>query len=219
VKETAGVDLLATRTFGGKKGDAWTFGLCTQDFSVVFDLVTVLNDRGIGFVMMAPGEIVERHIDAAIVQGRSAVFVRSDPVVLRPLKDPGNTVDRAVAMVMGVFEPRKMVLGIDPGLRIGIAVIADGIVIDASFTMEPSRVLARLRDAKKALRPRHVLVRIGNGDPKRRDSIIAILKKTKVRIEIVDERSTSRQVRNAHQDAAVRIGRMSGRPISEGDIG
>lgn len=193
-----------------------TVGICTQDFSRVFDLVRLLNERGIDYALIAPGEIVERHIDVAIVEATSPRFVYWHPRTMRPLKDPGVTLDRAVALAFSVFRPRSMVLGIDPGLRTGLALMADGMVIDTSLSMDPGGIPRRLRSALIALRPRGHTIRIGNGDPVRRDAIIVRLFERfggDLHIEMVDERSTSIEQKRTHEDAATRIARMGGRRL------
>lgn len=198
---------------GTKPQISITVGICTQDFSRVFDLVRLLNERGIDYVLLAPGEIVDRHVDVSIIEGASPRFAAHLPAIMRPLKDPGMTLDRAVSMALGVFRPRSMVLGIDPGLRTGLAVIADGMVIDTSLALDPGAIPGRLRSALTALRPRGHMVRIGNGDPERRDAIIGRLFDRfggGLCIEMVDERSTSLEPKRTHENAAARIARMAG---------
>jgi hypothetical protein len=191
-------------------------GICTEDFSRVFDLVRLLNERGMEFVLLSPGEVVDRRIDVAIVEGRAPRFAAGPPEVMRPLRDPGVTLDRAVARALGVFRPRNMVLGIDPGLRTGIAVLSDGRTIDTSIAVDLRTIPGRLRSALTALRPRGWMVRIGNGDPARRDAIIRSLFDRfgeELVLEMVDERSTSIEPTRTHEDAAGRIARMGGRRL------
>lgn len=193
-----------------------TVGICTQDFSRVFDLVRLLNERGLDYALLSPGEVVERRIDVAIVEGRMPKFVEGSPEVMRPLKDPKVTLDRAVAKALGVFRPRSMVMGIDPGLRTGIAVLANGLTIDTSIAVDLGTIPGRFRSALLALRPRSSVVRIGNGDPERRDPIIRSLFERfgdALGVEMVDERSTSVEPTKTHEDAAERIARMGGRRL------
>jgi len=193
------------------KGYQVRIGICTQDFSRVYDLVRILHERGLDFSLLSADEIYDGKLDAVIVEGPSPRFSGIRPPFVRPLMDPSMTVDRVLAVAWGVFRPGRMVLGIDPGLRTGLALVADGIVIETRITMEPSNIPLFLRQSVVALRPRGRLVRIGNGDPQRRDAIIEELKPSNTRIEVVDESSTSVEPRRTHEDAAVRIARLKGK--------
>jgi len=204
----------------GVEGHSFIVGICTEDFSLVFDLVRLMNERGIGYVLLAPGEVVERRVDVAILDAPSPRFAVQFPKRMRPLKDPEMTMDRAVALAYGVFGPRNMVMGIDPGLRNGVAVLADGVTIGTHVLLDPSAIPAMLRSALTALRPRTTTVRIGDGDPVRRDQIIGSLFDrfgSGICLEMVDERSTSIEPRRTHEEAAARIARMKGRCIDRRD--
>lgn len=190
-----------------------TFALCTWDFSKVFDLVKVFGERGIKYILLAPGERIDRRIDAAIVEGAGPIFTSGKPPIMRPMKDPNMTADRAVAMALGVYRPGRLAFGIDPGLRIGLAVLADGTIVNSSITTDPEVIPAMFKASIKALKPRSSVIRLGDGDPSNRDRILKALHRFVDLIEIVDERDTSVETVNTHRDSAVRIARIRGRPL------
>lgn len=195
-------------------GDGLTFAVCTSDFSKVFDLVKAFKERGIGYILLAPGERVDRRVDAAIVEGDRPVFAAGRPPILRPMRDPHMTVSRAVAKAKGVFKPRRMAFGIDPGLRIGLAVLADGVLINSSTTTEPGNVPVKFKASVGSLLPRSSVIRIGDGDPSNRDRIISALDRFRDIIEMVDERDTSVKPVDTHRDSAMRIARIKGRRLN-----
>ena len=201
---------------GSRKEDtrALTVGICTQDFSKVYDWVRVLNERGLDYVLLSPDEVIERRLDVVVADGRRPRFLVKVPPIVRPLKDPVMTIDRALCVAKGVFKPRRLIMGIDPGVRTGVAILAEGTVVRTWTTMDPMSISISTRLLAVSLRPGYILIRIGNGDPTRRDRIISSFAGTDVIIEMVDERSTSVGPRRTHEEAALRIARMKGSKVS-----
>ncbi|MFQ5951111.1 MAG: hypothetical protein ACE5KH_03400, partial [Candidatus Geothermarchaeales archaeon] len=101
---------------------------------------------------------------------------------------------RLIRLLRGA--PRKvgnMLVGIDPGKRIGTAAFVGNELIDALATDGPGEVLMWLRDLMSVLAPQHVRIRIGLGQRWREihETILDSLSE-EVTVEFVDEKSTTR---------------------------
>lgn len=108
--------------------------------------------------------------------------------------DPVRTVGEAAQALAGKQTFARVVIGIDPGERPGVAVIGDGVLVATAHAASPEATATEVERALGTVQAATYVVRIGHGAPTQRDRIlraIAWLARTGVRIEIVDEsRST-----------------------------
>jgi len=105
-------------------------------------------------------------------------------------------------------------IGIDPGVRPGFAAIGDGVVIARSLAESPEAVGVVVDDLLQDYPTANVVVRIGNGDRTNRNRIFNTLWDEGHRLEIVDERNTTKRSSTPDEDAAVEIAMTPGyRPL------
>lgn len=116
-----------------------------------------------------------------------------DPVVIQGLM---------IQKLQAGLDKNELVLGIDPGLRIGLSVFYYGKEIERSiFTsiealvMHVTKILAELRANRK-------IVKIGNGNMSLAKEITSLLNLrfcSDFELEFVDERKTSLKIKNYNQ--------------------
>ena len=165
-------------------------GVQTGDFSAYYDLVQALRNRDIPFVPLAPGEAVPPNVGVVILTGASGVTAVEHPVTV-PFTTAEETLGRALTLLHGPGPFRRCVIGVDPGERPGVAVLADGRVLRLIHAPHPEAVRDAIAGVLTAVDADAFLVRIGNGAPTHRDRILQALAGLDVPFELVDERRTT----------------------------
>jgi len=206
-----------------EKRGALRVGLITDDFSWLHDMVHALGDEGITFILVDPEGGKMGSLDVLITHGiPKGKITGPGPRVVEGTSEIRGTVERAVAAGFGAVDIDTLIIGIDPGKRPGIAVIADGTLISARSSSGIEDTLSWVRMLKLNLSPGRTLVRVGNGDPRRGKMIFSGLLDMGMETEIVNEKSTSRSRRYRDQNAAIMIARNPvvspvGSPIKQPD--
>lgn len=195
-----------------------TVVVATSDFELYHDLVAELRSLDVRFTTVEPG--------APLPDGTTTVLSGpGDPVeavaadVEHVVATPGEArpaVDEALARVRGADE--RVVVGIDPGDRPGIAVLAGDDVV-AAFQVPIARV-ADVIEREIAGAPDPV-VRIGDGA--RLDGARIVDDLPDVRVELVDETGTTPHLGTGARGAgdllaAANIARREGEPIERRSV-
>jgi len=100
------------------------------------------------------------------------------------------------------FEQDELVIGIDPGSRIGISIFFCGKEIENSFYNSIDELISHVINILAELRAKRKLVKIGNGDMQIAKKISALLNLkfcSSFELEFVDERKTSLKIKNFNQ--------------------
>lgn len=100
------------------------------------------------------------------------------------------------------FEQDELVIGIDPGSRIGISIFFCGKEIENSFYNSIDELISHVINILAELRAKRKLVKIGNGDMRIAKKISALLNLkfcSSFELEFVDERKTSLKIKNFNQ--------------------
>lgn len=183
--------------------------VATEDFEMYHDVVAELRDRGIAFTTREPGDDLP---------DRTQVVVRAadddDPLpadvepVVAVAGDARRAVKEAVSILRG--EDGRTIVGVDPGPRPGVAVLAGGTVL-AAFQVPLADAVAVIRqETDDAPDP---LVRIGDGARLQSAQLVNDLDDRTV--ELVDETGTTPYLGTGARGmgdvlAAVNIARRSG---------
>ncbi len=85
----------------------------------------------------------------------------------------------------------NLVIGIDPGPYPGIAVFADGVMMEAYECPLRENLSDEVRSIVNTYCFNQLQVKVGNGDAPNRDYIIERLRDLNLRITVVDEKNTS----------------------------
>jgi hypothetical protein len=187
-------------------------GICTEDFSELHDLVALLGQLGVRFIIAGPDETVNTMVDCLILDERvgSPCFA-VEPASVVPLDpDPLLTVDRALASSWGLSDAKVLTVGIDPGSRPGVAYLLDGRLVAVIRTSSVQALIGNVIKRRRAFRAKRTVVKVGNGDPVTRDEIITSLRRVRLKPVVVDERNTTRSKRHRDEMAAIQIARSEG---------
>ena len=188
--------------------------VATEDFEVYHGVVDELRERDVRFSTVEPGTEPPDDARVAVVgpedEHPDLPTVRADPA------DPRRAVDEAIDRLRG--SDGRTVVGIDPGDRPGIAVLAGETVV-AAFQVPAAEtadvVESELEDAADPL------VRIGDGARLAGAKVVDDLEE--VPVELVDETGTTPYLGTGARGmgdvlAAVNIARIDGDRIEERDV-
>ena len=168
-----------------------SLGVLTSDFSVYYDLVQALRERGVPFVPIAPGETVPPSVGVVVTTSDEAPTLDAHDAYVVTFTTAEETIADALRMLHNPGPFRTCVIGIDPGERPGVAVLADGRILRLVHARGPEAVGDIARSAIERVPAERFLVRIGNGAPTFRDRILQTLGGLDAALELVDETRTT----------------------------
>jgi hypothetical protein len=187
-----------------------------------FLIVNQLREHSIPFVNLVPGEPVPSEVKIVITTEREKHLVSHEKILVLP--EDGELdclVDEVKRVLQGKEAYEKIIIGVDPGGAIGLAVIADGKVIEENncfSTQELVNCLAKtVKNVNFSLT--NVVIKIGDGVPLYRE-IVENLDNAlplPVELEVVNEKGTNQPVKKAgrsrkvrHISSAIRIAERKG---------
>lgn len=161
-----------------------------------------MRDRGLAFTTLAFEEVPPAMVGVVLTSWRDAVqggLPATVPVVAVPVgPDAKEDVEAGIQSALRVLEGKvrygELVVGLDPGSRPGVAVLADGQLV---HTVHAASVYEAVRVVEASVRhvpADRVVVRVGDGSPAQRDEILAAVARGpagSARLELVDERGTT----------------------------
>ena len=189
--------------------------VATEDFEVYHGVVNELRDRGVPFTTIEPGDPLPDQA-SVLVTGPESTIDAGVPTVSADPADPRRAVEEVLTLLRG--GGGRTIIGIDPGDRPGIAVLAGDSVV-AAFHVPAAQtaevVGAELEDAPNPL------VRIGDGARLAGAQIIDDL--PDVPIELVDETGTTPYLGTGARGmgdvlAAVNIAQIEGEEVESREV-
>ena len=183
-------------------------GIYTEDFRFFYDLVRLLKERGEEFVSLEKAGPVPAGVGVVITTEAEKEKVRFPRVVVQD--DPEMAINLAKCILAGGCRYRTVVIGIDPGKSIGLAVFGEGKLLATETVRGVSRLPATLQKLLSCLTFDRSLARIGHGDPTNRNRIIRGIWSLVDEVELVDETGTTSRAVNPDVEAAKRIAMTSG---------
>jgi hypothetical protein len=157
-------------------------GIVVGDIKTSFGLMRELRKVGIPFVLLKEGDTVPTHVSATIVS--SIKTGEGSPPQVVYDGDPRRTVLRALSASMGRERFGQVVVGIDPGDSAGVAVIADGELVEA-FAVAGERLWATVWEILGAYDAEEFTLRLGRG--KIEGAVISKLKDSGIKVERVED--------------------------------
>jgi hypothetical protein len=183
-------------------------GVMTEDFALYHDLVQFLKRASVRFETLSPRRAVPKKVTVVLTSEAEAAELRfPDVVAVKSLEGSvvlARSIDRRGRGRSG------LVVGIDPGERIGFAVLSGGELIFSGRVHSPDGIAELLR-AISAATGNGLLIKVGHGAPTVRNRIISLLHPLGAEILVVDESLTSKRSRRGlDEDAAAHIATMHG---------
>ena len=194
-----------------------------------FLIVNKLQEQGIPFVNLVPGEPVPSEVKVVITTEKERHLVIHEKILILPEEDELDALVNAVKLILqGKEKYEKIIVGIDPGGAIGLAVMADGKVIEENNCFSINELVLSLQKLVKDIdfSLTNVSVKIGNGVPIYQEIVenLDSALPPQVALEVVNEKGTnqplkenkrSRKIR--HISSAKRIAARTGYIVPRGE--
>jgi hypothetical protein len=196
--------------------------VATVEGKAYFLIVNELREQNISFISLVPGEPVPAEVKVVITTEKEKHLVKHEKILI--FNNEGeldNLVNEVKRILQGKEAYEKIVIGIDPGEAIGLAVIADGKVIEEGNCFSTQEVInsiiKTIRNVNFSLTS--VSVKIGNGVPVYKELLEALddALPPEVALEVVGEAGTNRPLKEnkrsrgiRHISSAIRIAGRTG---------
>lgn len=168
--------------------------VATDDGNAYYTILTRLKKTNLPFVGISPSEVEGAEDEPVITTRRESKGIRAllsfaiEDLSENPLVMEGQILSRLI-------EPakRKLVVGVDPGLRIGVAVIYGDKELGTLTVNSIESLLDLLSAVSGGVPHSSLLIRIGDGNPKFSLQLAARLQEALplASLEMVDETGTS----------------------------
>ena len=189
--------------------------VATADFELYHEVVAELRDRGTVFTTIEPGDPLPERARVVVVSPDDVATVDVPADVERVVASGGDDARRAVEEALATLRGGggRTVVGVDPGTRPGIAVLAGDVVVAAFHVPLAEAVDVIRREVDGEVDP---LVRVGDGARLQGARIVNDL--DDVPVEVVDETGTTPYLGTGARGmgdvlAAVNIARLDGERV------
>lgn len=197
--------------------------VATDDGNAYYHIVSRLKKTHLKFSSFPVGQVTGA-ADGLIITGRAEVAAfGGNAVAIEDLNEDPVIMEGQLLSRLVDESRRKLLVGIDPGTRIGLAIFFAGRELGATTTNSVEKVVGSLVALAKEVPHSSLSVKIGGGEPKSSLRLARMLREMlepSASIEIVDESGTSVGRRGAigatrDQRAAERIAHRTGVQFSE----
>jgi hypothetical protein len=150
-----------------------------------------------------PQEIPQYGGDLVLTTRIEAPIESTQPVLLEEIFENNLTVIKGLMIQkLNLGLEQDLVIGVDPGKRVGISIFYFGFEIENSFYSSVDEVVIQIIRVLGGLWAKHKIVKIGDGNMEISTEIVSMLNLkfcSSFELEFVDERNTSIKTKNFNQ--------------------
>lgn len=174
-------------------------------------LVSELKKRNMCFLSLTPYVPIPIGIEVVLTTEKERPFIKHQRILaFREGMQPAMLVDEALRIIQRKESFDKITIGVDPGDVFGLAVLADGKVIETGNCFSVEETLGRIAEIVRnveSTQTSSVLVKIGDGVPQCKEKLMRGLDNvlpTSVSLESVHETGTDRYLNGAKHRRGLR---------------
>jgi len=188
----------------------------TNDFRLAYRLLLELKKREIRCIQILPSDPVPSNV-AAWMGTPSEVLMSGDPLGISvTLDEVQHSVEQAIHRLRYSRPIRRLIFGVDPGPRPGIAWLGDGLTLGKAQLEGVDDTVDSIVRISRAIEHESLIIRVGNGSKTIANRIINTCVVRGLSVQIVNESRTSIGVpRHAHSSAALRIAHLPGDSVNQ----
>lgn len=192
--------------------------VATDNGNTYYEIVSRLKGTHLRFSILASGQLPDPAQDLVITSKRETSLFGGEALAIEDLsKDPLAMEGQLLSRLLDPTR-RNLLIGIDPGSRIGVAMFYGGRELGALTSNSVERLVEQLVTLAREIPHSSLSVKIGGGEPNSSKRLARLLRErvpSSASIEIVNESGTSAGKRGAigatrDQRAAARIAFRSG---------
>jgi transcriptional accessory protein Tex/SPT6 len=200
--------------------------IATVHGKAYFLLVNALRENNIQFVSLVPDEAVPPHVKLVVTTEQEKALVNHERVlVFHGEEELDRLISEVKRLLLGKEAYERIIIGLDPGEATGLAVVADGKVIEEGNCYSTQEVISTITKVIKDTNVPQtaVSVKIGNGVPVYRELLEDLDRALpqQVTLEVVGEAGTNKPLKKnghsrgiRHISSAIRIAGRSGNTLS-----
>lgn len=165
--------------------------IVTEEPRFYYEAARELAERKLAFLSFGLEEEIPPFVKVVLTSEGEKRRVRFERVVARG--ETSAAIDECVRVLRG-FRTKygKLVVGVDPGLKPGVAVLGDSLVVEAHHLSSPEQVLGTVKSMLDVYSGEETIIRVGDGGGIYRLRILKLLQDNLAfPIETVDENSTT----------------------------
>jgi hypothetical protein len=177
--------------------------LVTRDPALYGELAGLLRERGWPSVSLLPGQRIPSRVAVVLTSPEEAPGIDHHRVLSVAMDGDRRTLGAAVEQALESGEvSEELVVGIDPGPRPGFAILAGDRCLAEGILDSPESAGPLASQLRHRFPSRHLIFRVGSGDPPARNRIVNVLLTHQRSIELVDEQGTTPRGHRRPRDAA-----------------
>lgn len=195
-------------------------------------IVNELKRKNIPFLSLMPWDPIPIEMKAVITTEKERNLIKHEKIlVYKNGVDPDALINEALQILRGKDYYEKIVIGLDPGEVIGLAVVADGKVVETTNCFSVKETTSFIGSIVKKLQKTSttpISVKVGDGAPLFKEKLLRALDDMlppSITLESVSEAGTDRYLsENTHRRglrdiaSAIRIAGRNGRPLPRGSL-
>jgi len=174
-------------------------------------IVNELKKRNVPFLSLTPSESIPIEIRAVVTTENERMRIKHERVlVYRDGVEPETLINEVIRVMQGKGYYDRVVIGIDPGEVFGLAVLADGRVVETGNCFSVEDTVNKIRGVLKSLESTSinlVSIKVGNGVPAFKERLLQALDKAlpnDITLESVSEAGTDRYLSEAKHRRGLR---------------
>jgi serine/threonine protein phosphatase PrpC len=135
--------------------------VATIDGKAYYNLVSELKRKKIKFIVKKPSERIPLNVKAVITTKEEAKLISHKNIIIYDSKGGEAAVEKAAKILSGIESYNTLTIGIDPGKKIGLAIVGDGVVIKANTYDNLKDILRAIKREAQKGRQNEVVIKIG----------------------------------------------------------
>jgi hypothetical protein len=174
-------------------------------------VVNELKRRNTAFLSLTPYEPVPIEIEVVITTEKEKPLIKHQRILaFQEGMRPEKLINEALEIIQGKEFFEKITIGVDPGQVFGLAVLADGKVIETGNCFSVKETLGKIAGIVRnfqGTRVASISVKIGDGVPQCKDELLRLLDQAlpaSVSLESVSETGTNRSLNEAKHRRGLR---------------
>jgi len=203
----------------------WEAAVATENPKLLYRIVQLLNELEIKYVICSPVDHRCEHAHVVITGPNDNSQEHEGKIEVTEDFDTDFVRIEIVSKLHNLQTPSKAVVGIDPGMTFGVALVIDGIPVYSNALTSPESVAVFSQTlvsyTTKLFPDSQILIRIGTGSKLYVALLLRSIMNSKIipSIELVNEyRTTIIGGARSDESAAILIAGRTGRPISTTDL-
>jgi len=179
--------------------------VATVSGKAYFLILNKLKERNLPFISLIPGETVPTEVKVVITTEKEKHKINHEKILVYDSEtEPDTVVNEVLKILQGKEVYEKIVIGVDPGEVVGLAVIADGKVNETGNCFSFQEVLTKICSVMKNVdfSSTAVSIKIGSGVPAYKELLETLdaALPPEVVLQVVSEAGTNRPLNhNKHR--------------------